>query len=136
MEVSVGVDSFPHLVRSLGMSPDISRIFSSGTAGLISGARPSKRLLMSLRSSSIFSTKSTRMGITFAAEIRIFAMLLLNSLALFLYIAWKIDVFFQLLVEEKDRVESLDGLFFLLLLVIKLGLELVRFPQQEVVLCL
>ena len=82
MEVSVGMDSFPYPVR-LGMSPEMSGVFSSGTSGLLFGASPSKRLLMSSRSSSIFSTKSTRMEITFAAETGFFAILLSNSRALF-----------------------------------------------------
>ena len=82
VEVSVGADSFPHLVR-LGMSPDMLETCSSGTARLISSARPSKRLLISSRSSSIFSTKSTKMEITFAVETGFFARLLSKSQALF-----------------------------------------------------
>ena len=82
MGVSVGADSFSHPVR-FEMSLDMSGKFSSGTAGLISSAKLSKKLLMSLRSSSISSAKSIRMGITFAAKTGFFAILLSKSRALF-----------------------------------------------------
>ena len=57
--------SFPHPVK-LGNSPEMSLRFSAATGG-ISGCNPLNRILISSRSSSNFSAKSTRTGITFPA---------------------------------------------------------------------
>ena len=59
------VPSFPQPIRR-GISPEMSERFSAATGGT-SGCNPSKRILISSRSSSILSAKSTRTGITFLA---------------------------------------------------------------------
>ena len=64
MGVSV-VPSFSHPVR-LETSPEISGRFSAAMGGT-SSRSPSKRTLISSRSSSILSAKSTNTGITFLA---------------------------------------------------------------------
>ena len=72
--------SFPQPVR-LGISPEMSGRFSAATGGT-SGCSPSKRILISSRSSSILSAKSTRTGITFLAVTRFWAKLASKSWAL------------------------------------------------------
>ena len=74
------VASFPQLVK-LGISPEISGRFSAVMGGT-SGCSPSKRTRISSKSSSIFSAKSTRIGITFPAVIGFLAKLASKSFAL------------------------------------------------------
>ena len=79
VSVSV-VASFPHPVK-LEISPEMFGRFSAAMGGT-SGCSPSKRTRISFKSSSIFSAKSFRTGITFAAMTRFFAKLASKSFAL------------------------------------------------------
>ena len=74
------VPSFLHPVK-LGIAPQISGRFSAATGGT-SGCSPSKRTLISSKSSSIFSTKSTRTGITLPAVTGFLAKLASKSFTL------------------------------------------------------
>ena len=74
------VASFLHPVR-LRISPEISGRFSAATGGT-SGSSPSNRTLISSRSSSILSAKSTKTGITFLAVTGCCARLASKSCAL------------------------------------------------------
>ena len=74
------VPSFPHPVK-LGISPEISERFSAAT-GSTSGCNPSKRTLISSKSSSIFSAKSIRTGITLPAVTGFLAKLASKNFAL------------------------------------------------------
>ena len=53
--------SFPQPIKQ-GISPETSERFSAAMGGT-SGCSPSKRILISSKSSSIFSAKSTRTGV-------------------------------------------------------------------------
>ena len=61
-----GAVSRPHPVR-LGISPEMSGRFSIATIRSTSSCSPLKRTFISSSNSSIFSVKSMRIGITFAA---------------------------------------------------------------------
>ena len=85
VRVLIGAGSRSHPVR-LGISPvsmERTGTCSSTTSWFDSGPSPSKILFMLLRSSSIFNTKSTRIGITFVAETGCIARLLFNNRVLF-----------------------------------------------------
>ena len=72
--------SFPHPVK-LGISLEMSGRFFVATGGT-SDCNPSNRIIISSRSSSIFSAKSTRTGITFPAVTGFLAKLASKSFAL------------------------------------------------------
>ena len=105
--------------------------FSSGTAKLLSGVRPSMKLLMLLRSSSIFSAKSIRMGITFADKIGFFAMLLSKSQALFNTLPEKLMYSSNFWLKKRVELSQSMATWFYFFWSSSLALSLFALPSKK-----